>query len=81
MTNAIQNFKEISKELYATAQTDKARAFCEKITKQIEAKGEEWIISHETELGIHYSVAEQKVSAPVAENRTWFLSQWQKALW
>lgn len=80
MTNSIQNFKEISQELYATAQTDKARAFCEKITKQIEAKGDAWIIEHEKELGITFSVSEQK-SAPVADNRTWFLSQWQKAMW
>lgn len=78
--NAVQNFNLIATELLASASSEKARAFAEKVIKQAASKGDEWITARAKELALSHSPAELASISPVADNRLWFLTKWQTAL-
>jgi hypothetical protein len=79
MTKFIENFRSIAEALYDEAPSAKAREFCLKVTEAIEAKGEAWIIENAGKLELQLS-AEQWVSAPVEDNRLYWLTKWQQVL-
>lgn len=74
-----QNFDSIVKELIASAPSEKAQTFAQKIANQVADKGEQWIEAHASELAVRKSAGEQQ-EFTVTANRLWFLAQWQVAL-
>lgn len=78
--NALINFRSIAKEVIESAPSEKARAFAEKVIGQIEARGQEWIMSHAAALHCELSADECRNMAPVSDNRLFFMQNWQMAL-
>lgn len=78
--NAVENFNSIAAELIASAPTEKARAFAEKVAAQVAAKGDEWIVANVFKLACEMSADMTRHTAPVADNRLFFMQKWQLAL-
>ena len=74
---AVENFESVSAQLIASAPTEKAAAFAEKITTSIRARGAAWIHAHVAELQIYSD--EKNSFCPVADNRMYFIAAFQSA--
>jgi hypothetical protein len=75
---ATANFEEISRQLMASAPTEKAAAFADKIIRGVRAKGAEWIAARAFDLQVNFVPGHEMF--PVADNRTYYISRWQMAL-
>lgn len=75
--NAVNNFNSIAAEVIASATSDKARAFAEKVVASIAARGESWIEKNAAALSVTLSADQLRDAAPVADNRLFFLKKWQ----
>jgi hypothetical protein len=80
MSKLTENFEGIAAALEAAAPTEKGRTFAAKIAAQIRANGAEWIEANHVSLHIDMSVKECEELAPVADNRLFFMQEWQLAL-
>lgn len=78
--NAIKNFEIAVEALYNEAPSDKARAFVEKISDQIRAKGDAWIEAHITDLHISDAEVADDAIITIEDNRLFYLAHWQLAL-
>jgi len=78
--NAVSNFNSIAAELIASAPTEKARAFAEKVIGLVNARGADWIEANAIKLHVTLSADQVRASAPVADNRIFFMQKWQLAL-
>ena len=78
--SATENFIIAAKILYDSAPNEKAGEFVSKLAGRIAAKGEAWINANATKLHISdVEVSDQSI-APIADNRLFYLAQWQLAL-
>lgn len=75
---AVANFEEISRQLMASAPTERAAMFADKIISGVRAKGGEWIAQRAFDLQVNFVPGEAMF--PVADNRTYYISRWQMAL-
>lgn len=78
--SAVENFKSIAEEVIASAASEKARTFAEKVVGSVLARGEEWITENSGALHVGLNADQIRSSAPAADNRLFFLSKWQMAL-
>lgn len=78
--SAVSNFNSIAAEVIASATTEKARAFAEKVVAAITANGDEWIVANASKLHVTLSADSVRQTAPVADNRLFFVQKWQMAL-
>lgn len=78
--NAIKNFEIAVEALYNEAPSEKARAFVEKLSEQIRAKGEDWISARAIELHITDVEVSDSAVCPIEDNRLFYLERWQLAL-
>ena len=76
--SAVENFESIATELVRVAPNEKAAAFAKKVADQIRARGASWIGSNVETLKIQQPADKQFF--PVADNRMFFLTEWQSAL-
>ena len=76
--NAVENFESIAAELVRVAPNEKAAAFAKKVADQIRARGAQWIESNVAALKIQLPADKQYF--PVADNRIFFMTEWQAAL-
>jgi len=81
---AASNFNTLKSLLLATAPSQKAIDFANRVFAQIEERGPEWMAEKAAELQIlspYGSVEEDRRSpAPVADNRPYFMSKLQSAM-
>lgn len=81
---AAHNFGTLKALLLATAPSQKAIDFANRVFAQVEERGAEWMAKNAAELQIikaFGSVEEDRKSpAPVADNRPYFMSKLQTAL-
>ena len=81
---AAENFGTLKALLLATAPSQKAVDFANRVFAQVEAKGAAWMARNAAELQIisaYGSVEEDRRSpAPVADNRPYFMGKLQTAL-
>lgn len=76
----LENFESIASTLYAECPSEKARFFADKVFNAIRARGNEWIIANSDKLHLKFSAPEMEATAPVEDNRLWWMAEWQKAL-
>lgn len=78
--NAMTNLISIADEVIASATSDNGRAFAEKVVAAILAKGNEWIQDNAVALNIGLSADAVRETAPVADNRMFYIKKWQLVL-
>lgn len=77
-TEARANFNSLAKLLIETATSQKAVEFAQRVIAQIEEKGADWMAAHAVTLQL---LSDHKTDfCPVADNRPYFLGQFQMAL-
>jgi hypothetical protein len=77
MTNSVENFEEIVKQLIASATEQRAVDFVNKVAGQIRAKGNDWIEINKNELQVAFVPG---ALIPVSANRLYYIGKFQMAL-
>lgn len=70
----MKNFNYAAQQVIDSGINERAKYFAEKVVAQIKARGSDWIGKH-----IEPFCAESD-STPIADNRLYFLQQWQMKL-
>lgn len=78
--NAYQVFQKTAEAVISSGSTPKAKEFAQTLVSKIEAKGEAWIESNFTKLGLFSDFESLEKNAPVADNRIFYIKKWQLAL-
>jgi len=76
-----QNFNFVAAELVKSAPTQKAVDFANKVIGQIEARGDDWIEANIEELGLKFFRIDCDTVAPVSDNRIFWITKFQVALY
>lgn len=78
MTNAVQNFEEIARQLMESAPTEKAAQFAQKQIDAVRSKGADWI--ERNAQALRCTFVPRADSFPVKDNRPYYVSAFQMAL-
>ncbi len=76
----IQNFQNYANAVIASGSTPKAKEFAKSVISKIESKGSDWIAQNAKKLQIEVDFSTCNESAPVADNRIFYIQKWQLAL-